>query len=81
MKRLLSIASAAALAVTPALAQNGPAAGARTGGGVAQNLNGIGGSQVPVEAAIGAGALVLIPLVAGSGGSDSTSTTTTAPPS
>ncbi|MFT4794359.1 MAG: hypothetical protein ACJAVR_002647 [Paracoccaceae bacterium] len=81
MKRLLSIAAAAALAASPAFAQNVPAAGASTGGGVAQSLTGIGGSDVPVEVVVGLGALVIILLVAGSGGSDSTSTSTTTPPS
>jgi hypothetical protein len=79
MKRLLSIAAAAALAVSPAFAQNGPVAGS-VGGGIAQNVVDVG-PTVPVEVVLGGAALVVILLVAGSGGSDSTTSTPSSPPS
>ena len=80
MKRLLSLAAAAALAASPAFAQNGPAAGSK-GGVVAQNVQPIGDAAIPAEALIGVGALVLILLAAGAGGSDSTTSTPSSPPS
>ena len=68
MKRLLSIAAAAAIAASPAFAQNGPAAGSRTGGGVAVDLVDVGGPVIPTEVLLAGAGVILVFLIAGSGG-------------